>query len=82
MNYDNLHLITVKYHGETGNTSSRISLHSYRFRSRVFIPYAHDAGRTLDQACAHLVRQGFNIIGVCEQANSYAVITDTFQLFK
>lgn len=79
----NLHLIAIKYLGPTNTRGSRVKITSDRFEQSVTIPYDYSAtGRIYDMASPWLLGRGFNIVGVAEIKDGYALLSDTFKALK
>lgn len=79
MNYQNFHILTVKYISQTNALPSRVKIISERFRQSKTIEYDHDFANTLEIAENWIEKNGYKIIGHAEGKNCYYVITDTFK---
>jgi hypothetical protein len=79
----NYHLINVHTIPATNTKGQRISISSPRFKQRVIIGFAYNRDLTCyEQAAAWLRGLDFNIIGVSETKQGYALISDTFKPLK
>lgn len=77
-NFQNFHILLVKYIGPTNYKPSRVKIISERFNKSVTIDYNHDFNNTLDIAEDWAVKNGFNIVGHGELDKASVIVTDTF----
>ncbi len=77
--FNNYHILTIKYVGQTNTEPSGIKIISERFNASKKISFDQGHAFTLDNAEAWLTKNGFNIIGHGEGKGHYYVITDTFK---
>lgn len=77
----NLHIIKIKaIHSENG---VKIRLYSYRFKSRVTIPFNYECNTMGEGALAWLENNGFKIVGFGELSQTEdVIITSTFKGLK
>lgn len=79
---ENYHLIEIRYLPPTNHRGSRVSLHSPRFDDRLTIPYDYYYANIWEMAEIHLIKKGFEIVGLCETKKGYGLLTTTFKPLK
>ena len=74
----NFHALQIKFHGPCNTRGARVSIHSPRFKRRVYLTYDYETN-TLGTAYKWLTTNGFNIVGKAEFGDSYLLFSDTFE---
>jgi hypothetical protein len=82
-NVPNVHILIVKYVGQTNTTRSLVKIISERFKQSVLIPFDSDFGMDSCEIAEHwLAAKGFKVISHAKGKGHYYVITDTFEPLK
>tara|TARA_Y100001938_G_C7814029_1_gene293302 strand:+ start:189 stop:464 length:276 start_codon:yes stop_codon:yes gene_type:complete len=63
----NLRCITYKYLPATNTLQSRIRLTDKRMRKSIVILYSYEFNSAQQNALAHLIREGWNVLGACDE---------------
>jgi len=78
----NYHLIFIRYIGPSDTRGSRIVIRSEKFEQSTVISIDHRDDSITPTATRWLTDRGFNIIGMGETRDGYALISDTFKPIK
>lgn len=85
MTLANYHILIIKTLQATNTKPARVCIKSERFKQSVIMGFSKDAdcvSPTIDTAVKYLVSKGFNLIGKCEGADHYYIISTTFETIK
>lgn len=81
MNIPNLHAITVKYHGPTNSSGSRVTLYSDRFKARITIPYDYAKSSVPEMAFDYL-KDTHEIVGMASTREGWVLLSTRFDSIK
>jgi len=79
---DNLHLFNIRFIGASNTRGSRVRIKTDRFQESVVIPYDYKFNSAYEVAQHYLESKGFNLIGMAETKNGYAILSSTFKPLK